>query len=233
MNSIKQNINDIYHVLYEEYGRQMWWPIRQRDHSSIENSKFYHYRNANQKDLDRFEIIMGTILTQNTNWNGVDKALNNLAKFTDFNPHNILKFIEDDTDLFKAQIKPSGYFNQKTIYLKNIAEFYIGLDGRTPARKEVLSVKGVGNETADSILLYAYDQKEFVVDAYTKRMFTYLGFLNDNASYMQIKKLFEDNFDGDVRQYQAYHGVIVDHGKNYYRRKPYGEKDMILEPYKI
>ena len=233
MDNVKENINGIYRSLFDEYGREMWWPIRQRDHSNIKDSKFFHYKDANQKDLDRFEIIMGTILTQNTNWNGVDKALNNLAEFTDFNPHNILNFIDEDSELFKKQIRPTGYYNQKTIYLRNIAEFYISLDGETPSRKEVLSVKGVGNETADSILLYAYGQKEFVVDAYTKRMFTYLGYLKDNATYMQIKKLFEDNFDGGVKEYQAYHGVIVDHGKNYYRHKPYGEKDMILAPYKI
>lgn len=233
MNNIKENINSIYHVLYNKYGREMWWPMRGINTSNISDSRFLHYKNSNQKDVERFEIIMGTILTQNTNWNGVDKALNNLSNFTDFNPYNIINFIENDTDLFKQQIKPTGYYNQKTIYLKNIAEFYINLNGQTPTRKELLSVKGVGNETADSILLYAYNQKEFVIDAYTKRMFTHLGYLKDNATYMQIKKLFEDNFDGGVKEYQAYHGVIVDHGKNYYRHKPYGEKDIILAPYKI
>ncbi len=233
MDKIRENINGIYDTLIKNYGKQRWWPIRGVNQDNIKNSEFFHYKNCNQRDLDRFEIIMGTILTQNTNWNGVDKALNNLSRFTDFNPYNIIKFIDDDPDLFKAQIKPTGYFNQKTIYLKNIAEFYIGLNGETPTRKEVLSVKGVGNETADSILLYAYHQKEFVVDAYTKRMFSYLGFFKPTATYMQVKKLFEDNFEGEVPQYQSYHGVIVDHGKNYYRNKPYGEKDLILADFKI
>ena len=175
---------------------------------------------------------MGTILTQNTTWVCVDKALANLALYTDFNPNNILEFINTDTDKFKQLIKPSGYFNQKTIYLKNIAEFFIDLDGRTPTRKEVLAVKGVGNETADSILLYAFGEKEFVVDAYTKRIFSYLGFIKETATYHQVKKLFEENFQGDVEDYKQYHALIVEHAKNYYRKKPYGVNDNILNKFK-
>lgn len=226
MDKIKKNIIGIYHSLVKHYGQEMWWPVRGSD---LCNSDL----NGEFKDLYRFEIIMGAILTQNTNWNGVDKALNNLVRFTDFNPYNIIKFIDNDPDLFKSQIKPTGYFNQKTIYLKNIAEFYISLEGEIPTRKELLSVKGVGNETADSILLYAYDQKEFVVDAYTKRIFSYLGYIEYNATYIQVKKFFQNNFNGSVEDYKTYHGVIVDHGKNYYRHKPYGEKDLILDNFKI
>ncbi len=233
MDKIKKNIMGIYHSLVKLYGREMWWPVIGSDTCNMDDYNFYYYKNCDKKDLYRFEIIMGTILTQNTNWNGVVKALNNLMRFTDFNPYNIIKFIDDDPDLFKAQIKPTGYFNQKTTYLKNIAEFYISLEGEIPTRKEVLSVKGVGNETADSILLYAYDQKEFVVDAYTKRIFSYLGYLKNNSTYMQIKNFFEDNFNGDIKDYKTYHGVIVDHGKQYYRHKPYGVKDLILVNFKI
>ena len=190
-------------------------------------------KNFNPEEyIDQFEIIMGTILTQNTTWVSVDKALANLALYTDFNPNNILEFINTDIDRFKQLIKPSGYFNQKTIYLKNIAEFFIDLNGRTPTRKEVLAVKGVGNETADSILLYAFGEKEFVVDAYTKRIFSYLGFIKETATYHQVKKLFEENFQGDVDDYKQYHALIVEHAKNYYRKKPYGVNDNILNKFK-
>ena len=138
----------------------------------------------------------------------------------------------DEND-FKLAIKPSGYFNQKYNYLRNISKFYISLDGQTPERKELLSVKGVGPETADSILLYAYGEKEFVVDAYTRRIFSYLGLINEKDSYNKIKKLFEDNFRGNVNDYQEYHALIVEHAKNYYLKKPYGVDDNILNNFKV
>lgn len=229
-----QEINDIYNTLTETYSHLDWWPTGSYKSLDIDKSKYLVEVDDSypEKYIDQFEIIMGTILTQNTTWVSVDKALANLALYTDFNPNNILEFINTDTDRFKQLIKPSGYFNQKTIYLKNIAEFFIDLDGRTPTRKEVLAVKGVGNETADSILLYAFGEKEFVVDAYTKRIFSYLGFIRETATYHQVKKLFEENFQGDVDDYKQYHALIVEHAKNYYRKKPYGVNDNILNKFK-
>lgn len=229
-----QEINDIYNTLVETYSHIDWWPTGSYKSLDIDKSKYLVEVDDSYPEeyIDQFEIIIGTILTQNTTWVSVDKALANLALYTDFNPNNILKFINTDTDRFKQLIKPSGYFNQKTIYLKNIAEFFIDLDGRTPTRKEVLAVKGVGNETADSILLYAFGEKEFVVDAYTKRIFSYLGFIKETATYHQVKKLFEENFQGDVEDYKQYHALIVEHAKNYYRKKPYGVNDNILNKFK-
>ena len=138
-----------------------------------------------------------------------------------------------EEDQFKAAIRPSGYFNQKYNYLRNISEFYISLEGQVPERKDLLSVKGVGPETADSILLYAYSEKEFVVDAYTRRIFSYWGLINEKDSYNKIKNLFEDNFDGDVNDYQEYHALIVEHAKNHYFKKPYGANDNILNNFKV
>ena len=229
-----QEINDIYNTLAETYSHLDWWPTGSYKSLDIDKSKYLVEVDDSYPEeyIDQFEIIMGTILTQNTTWVSVDKALANLALYTDFNPNNILEFINIDTDKFKQLIKPSGYFNQKTIYLKNIAEFFIDLDGRTPTRKEVLAVKGVGNETADSILLYAFGEKEFVVDAYTKRIFSYLGFIKETATYHQVKKLFEENFQGDVDDYKQYHALIVEHAKNYYKKKPYGVNDNILNKFK-
>ena len=110
--------------------------------------------------------------------------------------------------------------------------FYISND-KTPKREELLGVKGIGPETADSILLYAYHKKEFVVDAYTKRIFSYLNFINQKDSYNKVKKLFEDNFEGDVNEYQEFHALIVEHAKRYYTRKPYGVNDNILNNFKL
>ena len=229
MDLIKRNINEIYKTLKNTYPKEgHWWPT-----TDIKTTQTEYMVEGDEKDNQQFEIIMGTILTQNTTWTSVDKALKNLSKHTNFNAKSIVKFIDDDPDLFKNLIKPTGYFNQKTIYLKNVADFYISLEGRTPTRKEVLSVKGVGNETADSILLYAYNEKEFVVDAYTKRIFSYLGYVDENVTYLKLKKLFEDNFEGDVKDYEDYHGLIVEHAKLYYRNRPYGVKDDILAKYKL
>lgn len=224
MNKIKENINSIYKTLVDVYGLddKGWWPT-----TDFPVNKDY------SDEIKQFEVIIGAILTQNTSWDSVTKALKNISEYSDFSPVNILKFMDEDLDFFKQLIKPTGYFNQKAFYLKNITEFYISLNGRTPSRKELLSVKGVGNETADTILLYAYKEKEFVVDAYTKRMFVYLGYANENVTYLQLKKLFEDNFEGDVDDYASYHGVIVDHAKIHYRNKPYGVDDNILRKFKI
>ena len=106
------------------------------------------------------------------------------------------------------------------------------MDNQIPSRKEILSVKGIGNETADSILLFAYKQKEFIIDTYLKRIFIHLNFINENDDYMKIKNYFEINFKGSVNDYQEFHSLIDEHAKNYYIKKPYGLNDKILEQYK-
>ncbi len=235
---IENNINLIYDKLFEKYSYQGWWPILSHDGSNPTKTgaiKGYHPKDYTfpHNCNEQFEIIIGSILTQNTSWPSVEKALNNLMILTDFSAESILKLADSNEDEFKLAIKPAGYFNQKFNYLKNIAEFYISLDGEVPTRKDVLAVKGVGNETADSILLFAYKQKQFKVDAYTKRIFSYLGYFDEKEKYMKVKKLFEDNFNGDVNAYQEYHALIVEHAKNYYFKKPYGVEDKILEEFKI
>jgi len=122
-------------------------------------------------------------------------------------------------DALKSAIRPAGFFNQKAIYLREMADFFVGLKGRTPSRKELMSVKGVGNETADSILLYAYKRPEFVIDAYTKRIVISLGLAERKAGYMELKNLFESNLPGDVALYQEYHALLVEHAKRFYSSK--------------
>lgn len=102
------------------------------------------------------------------------------------------------------------------------------LEGQIPSRQELLKIKGVGDETADSILLYAYKQPEFVVDAYTRRIFSNLNFKTE-ISYMDLKNLFEESLPRDVPIYQEYHALIVEHAKRYYQKKPYGVDDPLKE----
>lgn len=223
-------MNDVYDKLLKEYSPQGWWPLISYDGENPTKTgaiKGYHPNNYEfpRDSKEQFEIIIGAILTQNTAWTSVEKALLNLKKIINFTPLELLNL---DEDTFKEAIKPAGYYNQKYNYLRNISEFYLSLDNKTPSRNELLEVKGVGHETADSILLYAYKEKQFVVDAYTKRIFSYLNIINEKDSYLKIKKLFEDNFKGGYIEYQEYHALIVEHGKRYYSKKPYGELDKLL-----
>ncbi|MCL2687909.1 MAG: endonuclease III domain-containing protein [Methanobrevibacter sp.] len=236
--NIKNNLNLIYNKLLETYSYQGWWPFI--DYEGINPTKTGAINGYHPKDYDfpknekqKFEVIFGSILTQNTAWSSVEMALKNLNKLVNFNPESLLKFANKNEEDFKDAIRCAGFVNQKANYLKNISKFYIDLQDEIPSRKDILSVKGIGNETADSILLFAHKQKEFKVDAYTKRIFSYLGYINEKDSYMSVKNFFEDNFEGDVNQYQEYHALIVEHAKRYYSKTPYGVNDKILNEFKI
>lgn len=196
-------LTKIYKRLLKKHGHQGWWPLI--------NKGGYHPRDYNLpvSDNDRFEIAIGAILTQNTNWNNVKKALINLNNNSLLNAEQLL---ECDEERVKKCIKPAGYYNQKTKYLKNFTRFYTQLKN-PPTRSELLNIKGIGKETADSILLYAYKQPSFVIDAYTKRIFKKIGVLKGDESYEKIKELFENNLPKDYKLYQEYHALIVEEGK--------------------
>ena len=219
----------IYEKLYDLYGPQGWWPLI--NHKGTNPTKTgairgYHPENYNLP-VERnhiYEIILGAILTQNTSWLSAEMALFNLDKLNVIEPEKLLQ-LDDET--LKSAIRCAGFLNQKAIYIREITKFFISLNGRIPTRKELLAVKGVGNETADSILLYAYKQPQFVVDAYTKRIFVHLGIVNENIKYMELKELFESNLPEDIAVYQEYHALIVEHAKRYYSKKPYGVGDPL------
>ena len=222
----------IYEKLYELYGPQGWWPIT--NHHGVITSKTgatkgYHPGNYDlpQERNEIFEVILGSILTQNTTWLQANKALSHLNQLGVIKPENLLQL---DVKTLKEAIRCAGFLNQKSIYLREISRFFIKLKDKIPSRKELLIVKGVGNETADSILLYAYKQPEFVVDAYTRRIFSHLKIIDEKISYMKLKNLFESNLSRDVPVYQEYHALIVEHSKRYYNRKPY--EDKILNEFK-
>jgi endonuclease-3 related protein len=220
----------IYQKLYNLYGPQGWWPLINLNSTNPNKTgsiRGYHPNNYNLpvERNDIYEVILGAILTQNTSWLQADKALFNLNELNAINP---LKLLDLDNETLKLAIKCAGFLNQKSIYLREITKFFIKLDGKVPKREELLAVKGVGNETADSILLYAYKQPEFVVDAYTKRIFSHLGIVDENIKYMELKELFESNLKRDTAIYNEYHALIVEHAKRYYNKKPYGLNDPLL-----
>jgi endonuclease-3 related protein len=216
------NIYSIYKKLYKTYGTQGWWPFLEDGDMTYHPDDFSYPKDA----MQIYEVGLGSILTQNTTYLSVVKSLQNLDKKDLINPQNIL---EIDIDILKELIRPSGYFNQKASYILNFTNFFLEQNGKIPTRKELLKIKGIGEETADSILLYGYNQTEVKVDAYTKRMFTHLGICTDKTKYIDIKNLIEKELEKDIkdkeellRVYQEFHALIVCHGKKYYSKKPYG-----------
>ena len=226
-----QIMDDIYNKLLKSYGPQGWWPLL--DVKGVNPTKTgsingYHPGDYShpKNEKEKFEICIGAILTQNTSWPNVEKALINLKKLNAIDPKKILSINEDK---LKEAIKPAGYFNQKAKKLKVFSEFFINLNEKTPSRNELLSVWGVGPETADSILLYAYKMPSFVVDAYTKRIFSRIGEIKKDEDYDKVKSVFEKNLKKDFKIYQEYHALVVEHAKRYCQKTPICEKCIIKD----
>ncbi len=200
----KQILLKIYQTLYDHFGPQYWWPAQ-----------------------TKFEVIIGAILTQNTNWGNVEKALANLK-----NEHllSVEALHRLPQDRLASLIKPSGYFNIKAKRIKNFIVFlrreYDGrLEGmsresRQTLRAKILTVNGIGPETADSILLYALDKPVFVVDAYTKRILYRHSLIGQQQEYASIQKFFMDDLDNDAALFNEYHALIVRLGKEYCKPNP-------------
>ncbi|MBN2457932.1 endonuclease III domain-containing protein [Candidatus Woesearchaeota archaeon] len=218
MNKIEQ----IYHKLLKEYGPQGWWPrINEKTLLCEYHKGDYGFPRT---DAERFEVCVGALLTQNTQWRpNVERAMIELKRL---NLIDIDRILKAKHEVIADAIKSSGYFNQKARKLKNIAEFLKKHTIRElekmelwQARDLLLGINGVGAETADSILLYALHKPIFVVDAYTKRIFANLGFIRPDATYDQVQRLFMDNLEHDTRLFNEYHALIVEHAKNHYRKK--------------
>ncbi len=211
------------------FGPRGWWPAL-RPGAGQSDRPVYDPRRRRLTAGQRFEISIGAILTQNTAWTNVEKAILNLHR------RGALSF-EKIRRIPRARlarlIRPSGYFNQKAIKLKN----WIAFLGRRPskagqldrmrhmdvdrARAALLSVNGIGPETADSILLYALEKPVFVVDAYTRRVFSRHGWISGNEPYETIRKQLEAALPPRVPLWNDYHAQIVEIGKTYcHRRRP-------------
>lgn len=211
----------LYRLLKKHYGKQGWWPL-----VCGETGESSYGIIGNPSDAEVFEICIGAILTQAVSWKNVEKALYNLKQAGFFDPVNMFAA---PVELIAEKIKPSGYFNQKALKIKNFLTWYreydfssslISKNKTENIRKELLAIKGIGPETADSILLYALNRKIFVVDAYTRRIFSRLGIINAESSYNEIQSFFQSSIPGSVKLYNEYHALIVAHGKDICRSKP-------------
>ena len=196
-------LKGVYQSLLIKYGRQNWWPAD-----------------------SRFEVMVGAILTQNTAWLNVERALNNLKQANALSAKAIIK---TNHDVLAQWLKPSGYFNVKAQRLKNFCQWYLDHDSydglkfthTSKLREMLLSVKGVGPETADDILLYAFNRKVFVVDAYTRRIFSRVGLVEESIDYESLRAIFENELDAEtVKTFNEYHALIVMHGKEVCKTRP-------------
>ncbi len=200
-------IRKVYNKLHNSFGKQGWWPL------TIKGNHSQHHAGPPKNINHKFEIIIGAILTQNTNWKNVEKALYNLSKN---NLINIKKIKQIKQDKLAQLIRPAGYYNQKAERLKLVADFIE--KNPEPTREQLLEVKGIGPETADSILLYAFQKPSFVIDAYTKRIFQRLGHKANN--YEEWQKQFTKNLPKDTELFNEYHALLVELGKNHCKTKP-------------
>lgn len=197
------NLMNVYNRLFKRFGHQHWWPAE-----------------------TRFEVIVGAILTQNTSWKNVEKAILNLKKNKLLNCKKIANM---DIRKLEKMIQPSGFYKQKSERLKRFCKYldesydsdlnkFFNRDTNV-IRNELLSLNGIGNETADSILLYAGEKLKFVVDAYTVRLCERTGIINAKR-YDELQDFFEKNLPEDIELYKEFHALIVELGKNFCRKKP-------------
>ncbi len=209
---MENEIQQICGRLLKHYGKQGWWPVRR------------------SFEPEWFEVCIGAVLTQNTSWQNVEKALDGLVRENIITPSDIVKA---DSEKLKKAIKPSGFYNQKAERLKILSGLILdsGIDSfqQKIARERLLSAKGIGKETADSILLYACDRPFFVIDAYTRRIFSRIGIVEEKSEYEDIRTLFENSLEKNVDLYKEYHALIVGHAKQVCRKEPLCEKCCLLE----
>lgn len=195
---------EIYELLLGHNGPQHWWPAQ-----------------------TRFEIIIGAILTQSVAWSNVEKAIANLKAAKALEPAVLHALSEGE---LAPLIRPAGYYNAKARKIKafvaHLHEHYqYDLDALLSKevhalRSELLSIHGIGPETADSVILYAAGQPTFMVDAYTRRLLSRLGLVSNNIDYGGLQTTFEDNLPHQTSLFQEYHALIVCHGKSICRKKP-------------
>ncbi|WP_074215760.1 endonuclease III domain-containing protein [Halodesulfovibrio marinisediminis] len=184
---------DMFSALHGELGSSNWWPAD-----------------------SAFEIMVGAVLTQNTNWKNVEKAIQNLKQRNLLAPQTLLDLPQDE---LAALIRPAGYYNVKAKRLRNLLLWFddiascsfSALDHMSldELRAQLLTVNGIGQETADSILLYAFKRPSFVVDAYTRRIFNRHSLIEEDIMYEDLRDFFMDVLPHDVHLFNEFHAHIV------------------------
>jgi len=199
---LRRRLYHVFDVLHAQHGPQHWWPGE-----------------------TPFEIMVGAVLTQNTAWSNVEKAIDTLVAKNRLDPAVI---VAARNDYLARWLRPSGYFNVKAARLKNFCRWYLQAGGfgvldrmdTGVLRQALLDVNGVGKETADDILLYAFERPVFVIDAYTRRLFARLGLFAGDEDYDAMRQAIEQVLGPDVPLFNEYHALIVRHAKDICRVRP-------------
>ena len=197
-----RRLRAVYRRLHARYGPQHWWPAR-----------------------TPFEVVVGAVLTQNTAWSNVERAIANLDAAGALTPKALLAL---PPPALAALLRPSGYFNVKAGRLRAVCAWYADQGGHPRLRRwstarlraALLGLHGVGPETADDILLYAFGRPVFVIDAYTRRLFARLGLVDGDEPYSALSTGFERALGGDAPLFNEYHALIVRHAKEACRPRP-------------
>jgi endonuclease-3 related protein len=214
---------DVYKILSAAYGYQGWWPlVSKRGSPGFDGRGYRLYPAPHSLSIaERVEITLGAVLTQNTSWKNVEKALDNLL---DAGALSAADIADIPVEELQALIRPSGYFRQKAGRLKELIPLIFGKTGNggdcSPDRDFLLSLRGIGPETADSILLYAYNRATFIADLYTRRFHARLAGDKKIDKYESVKSIFENGLPGDAELYGEYHALIVKHGKEHCSARP-------------
>ncbi len=192
----------VYDRLFRHYGPRFWWPAD-----------------------TAFEVMVGAILTQNTSWTNVERALVRLREVVPLEPGAIADL---SPERLGEALRPVGYFNVKAKRLQMFCQWLLAQGGAervaerdTQAlRHDLLAIHGIGPETADDILLYAFGRAVFVIDSYTRRLFARLGLAQGDESYEELRAQFEQALPKDLGLYNEYHALIVEHAKTTCRPRP-------------
>jgi endonuclease-3 related protein len=205
---ISQALHDIYQRLLDYYGPQHWWPAQ-----------------------EPFEVIIGAILTQSAAWLNVEKAISNLREAGALSPKALRQLSLSE---LATLIRPCGYYNAKALKLKMLAgwlgEHYndnldrLFANGIDQLRRQLLSIHGIGEETADSIILYAANKPIFIIDAYTRRIISRVGLYSESDSYAAYQSLFMNHLPVDAKLFNEYHALLVCLAKTVCRKQPICQK---------
>ena len=205
------DLRAVYQCLHTRYGPQHWWP-----------------------GDTPFEVMVGAVLTQNTAWTNVERAIANLVRARVLDPAQIAKM---PVNRLAGLIRSAGYFNVKAKRLQNFCRWYSLHGGfkhlrefeTAELRRDLLAVNGIGPETADDILLYAFQRAVFVIDAYTRRIFSRLKLIKGDEDYEALRRFFERGLRRDARLFNEYHALIVRHGKDVCKSRPLCRECCLVE----
>jgi len=207
------NLLELNHLWLEHYGPQGWWPVK----SSSEgvNQSGYHPGDYSfpRNSREQLEILLGAVLTQNTSWRNVSTVLGQLIQEDLLDAEKLRHLSQEELSL---KIRSAGYHRQKAKKLHILLDFLKEgsyLQGNVPSREALLSCWGIGPETADSMRLYAYRQEEFVIDRYTSRILSRIGFRPEDDSYQGWKDFAKSQLPETLECYQEFHGLILAHAK--------------------